>query len=50
MAKHVVTIVILLCAVLLYYIGASIAATGLVVLAVLFEGYFWFRLIGPRDK
>ncbi|MEJ2528560.1 MAG: hypothetical protein P8Z39_00380 [Gammaproteobacteria bacterium] len=57
MARHIITLAILLSAILLYFVGASISATALVILGVAFEVIFWFRLFGighseatDRDK
>jgi hypothetical protein len=51
MARHLITFFIILIAALFYYIGINIAATGLVILAVVFEGIFWLKLFGlGKDK
>ncbi len=50
MTKHLITFFILLIALLFYYVGINIAATGLVILAVVFEGIFWFKLFGLGEK
>ncbi len=48
MARHIITLMILLSAILLYFVGASISATALIILGVAFEGIFWFRLFESR--
>ncbi len=50
MAKHIITLMILLSAMLLYFVGASISATALIILGVAFEGVFWFRLFGSGQS
>lgn len=50
MKRHIITIAFLVLAIVLYGMGAAGPATGLLVLGVLAEGTFWFRLFGGRKK
>jgi hypothetical protein len=50
MARHFITFFIFLIAILFYYVGLNIAATGLVILGVGFEAIFWFKLFGLGKK
>jgi hypothetical protein len=50
MTKHLITFFIILIAALFFYVGINIAATGLVILAVVFEGIFLFKLFGVGGK
>jgi hypothetical protein len=48
MIRHLLTAVFLFAAVALYTVGAALPATGLLILGVLAEGTFWYRLSGKR--
>jgi len=48
--RHIITIAFLVLAIVFYGMGAAGPATGLLVLGVLAEGTFWFRLFGQRKK
>lgn len=50
MKRHIITAAFLVLAIILYSLGAAGPATGLLVLGVLAEGTFWFRLFGNRKK
>ena len=45
MRKHLVTFLFLVLAVALYAVGAAGPATGLLLLGVLAEAVFWFRIV-----
>jgi len=47
MPRHLITLLILFVAIALYIVGMAIPATILVLLGVLMEGVFWFRLLAP---
>jgi hypothetical protein len=47
---HLVTIVILVAAIALYTAGAARPATVLLLLGVLAEATFWYRLSGKRRQ
>ena len=51
MKRHIVTFLFLALAIVFYTLGAVGPATGLLVLGVLAEGAFWYRLFwgGRRD-
>jgi hypothetical protein len=48
--RHIVTFLFLALALVFYSLGAAGPATGLLVLGVLAEGAFWYRLIGGRRR
>ena len=48
MKRHLVTVVILLVAVVLYVLGLSGLGAAALVAGVIFELWFWIRLIGRR--
>ena len=50
MKRHIITFLFLLLAITFYTLGAAGPATFLLVLGVLAEGTFWFRLLGKRRK
>jgi hypothetical protein len=50
MKRHIITFLFLALAITLYGIGAAGPATGLLVLGVLAEGTFWYRLFGGRKR
>ncbi len=50
MKRHIITFMFLALAIALYSVGAAGPATGLLVLGVIAEGAFWFRLFGGRRK
>ena len=50
MKRHVITIGFLLLAIACYAVGAAGPATALIVLGVLAEGTFWFRIFGGGRK
>ena len=50
MKRHVITLTFLALALVLYTLGAAGPATGLLVLGVLAEGVFWFRLVRGGRK
>ncbi len=50
MKRHVITFLFLALAIALYSVGAAGPATGLLVLGVIAEGTFWYRLFGGRRK
>ena len=50
MKRHIITFAFLLLALALYTVGAAGPATGLLVLGVLAEGTFWFRLFRGGRK
>ncbi|MEM7018341.1 MAG: glycosyl transferase family 39 [Pseudomonadota bacterium] len=43
--KHLITVLFLVAAIFLYAMGLGLPATGLVFLAMLAEGVFWYRLM-----
>ncbi len=49
MRKHLITVLCLVAAIALYAVGFSIPATAFVVLGMLAEGTFWFRLLRRRQ-
>lgn len=50
MKRHIITFMFLALAIALYSVGAAGPATGLLVLGVIAEGTFWYRLFGGRRK
>lgn len=50
MKRHLVTVLFLALAITFYSLGAVGPGTALLVLGVLAEGIFWFRLFGGRKK
>jgi len=48
--RHIITFLFLALALTLYGIGAAGPATGLLVLGVIAEGTFWYRLFGGRKN
>ena len=46
MKRHIITFLFLVLALVLYSLGAAGPATGLLLLGVLAEATFWFRLVG----
>jgi hypothetical protein len=48
--RHIITVLFLALALVLYTLGAAGPATGLLLLGVLAEAAFWFRLVGGRRK
>ena len=48
MKQHIITFLFLGLAILFYGLGAAGPATGLLLLGVLAEGVFWFRLFVNR--
>jgi hypothetical protein len=48
--KHLITLFFLLFASVFYYIGSTISATGLVILAVVFEGMIFFGVFDPKKE
>jgi hypothetical protein len=50
MKRHIITFLFLVLALVFYSLGAVGPATGLLVVGVLAEATFWYRLIGGRRK
>ena len=50
MKRHAITFAFLALAIVLYTLGAAGPATGLLILGVLAEGAFWFRLFRGGRK
>ena len=50
MKRHIITFLFLALALVLYSLGAAGPATGLLLLGVLAEATFWFRLVGGSRK
>lgn len=50
MQRHLVTLLFLLAAIVLYVAGAAGPATFLLFLGVLAEGTFWYRIFGGKRK
>lgn len=50
MIRHLVTVVFLVAAIALYTAGAARPATVLLLLGVLAEATFWYRLSGERRQ
>jgi hypothetical protein len=48
MNRRLITFLILIAAILLYIAGLAMPATALIILGVIVEGMFWFRLFGSR--
>lgn len=48
MKRHLVTLLFLLAAIALYVAGAAAPATFLLLLGVLAEGTFWYRIFGGK--
>lgn len=50
MLKHIITAGLLIAALLLYSVGLALPATGFLILGVLAEGGFWWRVLrGGRE-
>ena len=50
MKSHFITILFLALAIVLYALGAVVPGTFLLVLGMLAEAVFWFRIVGRRRK
>lgn len=50
MKRHLITILILCAAIVLYVLGAAAPATGLIVLGLVFELVFWWRLFRSKRR
>ncbi len=48
MKRHIVTVLFLVAAIVFYAAGAVGPGTGLLVLGLLAEGTFWYRIFGKR--
>jgi hypothetical protein len=48
--RHLVTVGFLVLAIACYAVGAAGPATALIILGILAEAAFWFRLIGTRRR
>ncbi len=49
MQRHLITLLCLAIAIALYVAGATLAATGLLILGMLAECIFWLRLFRGKD-
>ncbi|MEM7277277.1 MAG: hypothetical protein AAF385_04055 [Pseudomonadota bacterium] len=46
-SRHALTILFLVLAIVMYGAGLALPATGLLIVGVVFEGTFWWRLLKP---
>ena len=50
MKKHLITVLFLMLAIVFYSLGAAGAGTFLLLLGILAEATFWFRIFGKGKK